>query len=159
MRVVTALAGTVGLAAFLFGGIGYCYYIEDEVVTFASHADAVAGGAVRSGVVPSFVPASATGIRAVRNIDTDQVWLRFGVPERGARAMVERMEPITYGMALASAGKPPRWRGSWPSELRYPPLVTARGNLGFFRDPAPGPGARCLAVDWAVIATVYAWSC
>ena len=159
MRVITALTGTAGLAALLFGGIGYCYYLEDQVVTFANHADAVTGGAVRSGVVPSFVPASAADIRAVRNIDTDRTWLRFGVPERDARAMVKRLVPITYGTALASTGKPPRWRGSWPSELRHPPLVTPRGNLGYFRDPAPGSGARCLAVEWAPIATVYAWSC
>lgn len=160
LRITTAAPGVlVGLAAFLFGGISYCYHLEDQVSIFASHGEAASAGAVRSGWLPPFVPSSATAIRGVRNLDTDRQWLRFTVSEQDARMMVSGMKPLPYAEARSSTGKPPRWRGSWPAELQRPVVATPRGDLGFFRDPSPRWGARCVAVEWAPVTTVYAWSC
>ena len=50
---------------------------EIRSVTYATYGDAIAAGAQRRGWLPSFVPATATDIREVHDIDTNTQWLRF----------------------------------------------------------------------------------
>ena len=155
-RLLTGLAIAVLL---LLGGVSLLLYTEDMVTLYATYGEAERAGAVRRGWIPAYVPQEAQEILEVHAIDTNQQWLRFKVPEADARVMVRGMQPLSYAEAHASGGKPSRWRGRWPPELERQAVMSPRGPLGLFRAPTPGPGARCVAVEWGEFASVYAWSC
>lgn len=131
-------------------GYGVLLYTETMAGTYATHADAMRDGAGPRGWLPAYLPATAVEIREVHNLDTNQQWLRFRVPASDARRMVVGMEPVPHPGARNIAPRPPRWRGSW---------MQTPDSVRLYRDTSPGPGARCLAVDGADPATVYAWSC
>ena len=111
---------------------------------YASYADAVADSAIGRGVIPSFVPASATEIKAMRNTDTNQRWLRFRVPA-GDTAF---LAPATRVPRWEAAGpQPPRVFGDWIYEMNEPPGMTPRDGPRYFRFVDSTSRASCGAVD------------
>ncbi len=134
---------------------------ETEVADYVDHADAVRRGAVRRGRVPGFVPRSATRIHAVRDLDTEEAWLRFGAPEAALRAMVNGMEAMPVARARRESTPRPRDVGAWPRELERRPGPAPREPRLFtvHRKPARGQDEQwCVAVEWAGRAA-YAWTC
>ena len=49
--------------------------------SYPSTSDAVADGAVKRGWIPAWVPAGATDLREVHDVDTNQSTLSFSVPQ------------------------------------------------------------------------------
>lgn len=156
MKRIIALAL---LSALLIGGVTLCYRAEIMVSTYATHADAVADGAVVRGWMPAYVPPSARDIREVHNIDTNQQWLRLRLPAHDARAMVGAMEPVPESEAPRRSPEPPRWSGRWLPAPDGAASTGPRAPLAFYRDPTPESNAPCVAVEWTEPATVFAWSC
>jgi hypothetical protein len=124
---------------------------------YATYADAERAGAVARGWVPSFTPRSATDIREVHDLDTNDQWLRFRVPA-GDTSVAAGAAPLSLSEARRFARKSPSAIGRWLPELRDPPLITPRSGVRAYRHPGPGPGARCIALDTREN-EAYAWSC
>jgi hypothetical protein len=129
---------------------------EVQSVTYATYADAVAGGAQRRGWLPSFVPTSATEIREVHDLDSNTQWLRFRVPV-GDTSVGTGAARISIGEAASRAPKPPRAMGDWLPELRSPPIITRRSGIQAYRH-SEQLGVRCVAVVPAD-GLAYAWTC
>lgn len=145
-----------GVAPVLLAAL--CVACDDvRAVTYATHADAVADGAQLRGWLPTFVPATATDIREVHDLDTNQQWLRFRVPV-GDTSVGNGAERIHIPDAARSAPQPPREIGAWLPELREPPLITRRAGVIAFRHRQTSPGAACVAVVPSE-GLAYAWSC
>ena len=153
------LKALVASAAFLIVlvvfGIRWLYSGEDVVSTYRDYAEAEQDGAVQRGWIPTFVPRSAREMLEVHNLDPNQQWIRFSLPEPDARAMARRMDQIAAPDEKVVSRRPPRWEGPWIPE----PNDLPSGVVRFYRDAAPGLGARCLAIHWSKPITAYAWSC
>jgi len=129
---------------------------EIQSATYPTYADAIAAGAQSRGWLPSFVPATATDIRQVHDIDTNTQWLRFRVPV-GDTSVGCGAARISIDEAASRAPKPPRAMGGWLPELRKPPIITRRSGIQVYRHPGQ-VGARCVAVVPAD-GLAYAWTC
>ena len=129
---------------------------EIRSVTYATYGDAIAAGAQRRGWLPSFVPATATDIREVHDIDTNTQWLRFRVPV-GDTSVGTGAERISISVAAGRAPKLPRAMGDWLPELRSPPIITRRSGIQAYRHSGQR-GARCVAVV-PKDGLAYAWTC
>lgn len=147
------------LLLLVIGGLAVLSYTEDVVSTFATYQDAEAASALERGWMPAFVPPSARDIREVHNIDTNRQWLRFTVDEVEAERIASTMQPVSPEEARRTRTRPPRWEGAWPEEQRGGRQPSALGQVSFHRDPTPGAGARCVAIEWTSPSQVYAWSC
>ena len=130
---------------------------ETVTASYPTYADAERAGAVARGWIPSFVPRSATEIREVHDLDTNQQWLRFRVPQGDTSVAVgASVIPLTTARQTGSA--PPSGMNPWLPELRDPPLVTPRAGIRAYRHSRTGLGAACVALD-AQESVAYAWSC
>ena len=129
---------------------------EIQSATYATYSDAIAAGAQRRGWLPSFIPATATDIREVHDIDTNTQWLRFRLPV-GDTSVGTGGTRISISEAATRAPKPPRSMGDWLPELRSPPIVTRRSGIQAYRHSGQR-GARCVAVLPAD-GLAYAWTC
>jgi hypothetical protein len=125
--------------------------------SYATYADAERAGAVGRGWVPAFVPRSATAIREAHDLDTNDQWLRFRLPDGDTLGAVGAVA-LPLNEARLSTGKPPAIVQPWLAELRDPPLITARAGIRTYRHPDAGLGARCVALDLSA-AEAYVWSC
>lgn len=131
---------------------------EIQSATYPTYADAIAGGAQRRGWLPPFVPATATDIREVHDIDTNTQWLRFRVPV-GDTSVGIGAARISISEAADRAPKPPRAMGDWLPELRSPPIITRRSGIQAYRHVHLRQlGARCVAVVPSD-GLAYAWTC
>ena len=66
----------------------------------ASYPDqpaAVAAGAIERGWIPSWIPADATQLREVHNVDTNQSALVFSLPPRSAWQPPQECDPAVAG--------------------------------------------------------------
>jgi hypothetical protein len=134
------------------------YIVETPVTKYTTFAEAQADGAIERGWLPTFLPASATDIRDVHNIDTNARWLTFHAPIGDLRLMVQGFKPLAYAEARRTA-LPRSWRvgGLWPPELSEPLLATPRDTdlLAYYR---AAEDDLCLAVEWRT-GRAWAWSC
>jgi hypothetical protein len=129
-----------------------------QSATYATYADAIAAGAQRRGWLPPFVPTTATDIREVHNLDTNQQWLRFRVPV-GDTSVGIGATRISIDEAASRGDKPPPAMDDWLPELRKPPIVTRRSAIQAYRHlHLRQLGARCVAVAPAD-GLAYAWTC
>ena len=131
---------------------------ETQSATYATYNDAIAAGVQRRGWLPPFVPTTATDIREVHDLDTNQQWLRFRVPV-GDTSVGIGATRIGIDEAASRGDKPPRVMGDWLPELRKPPIITRRSGIQAYRHlHLPHLGARCVAVVPAD-GLAYAWTC
>jgi hypothetical protein len=128
---------------------------EIQSVTYPTYAEAIAGDAGH-GWLPPYLPATATDIREVHDIDTNTQWLRFRVPV-GDTSVGTGAARISISEAAGRAPKPPRAMGDWLPELRNPPLITRRSGIQTYRHLGQR-GAQCVAVVPAD-GLAYAWTC
>jgi hypothetical protein len=134
------------------------YVIELPVETYATFVEAETAGAIERGWVPAVLPRSATGIRAVQNLDTNARWLAFRAPPEDLRSMVHAFGPLSHAEARRTAvGRPWRVGGDWPPELSEPIVATPRNadGLGYYRHDTE---AYCWAIEWPT-GRAWGWSC
>jgi hypothetical protein len=129
---------------------------EVQSASYATYADAIAGGAQQRGWLPPFVPTSATDIREVHDLDSNTQWLRFRVPV-GDTSVGTGAARISISEAASRAPKPPGAMGDWLPELRNPPLITRRSGIQAYRHSGH-LGARCVAIVPSD-GLAYAWTC
>jgi hypothetical protein len=138
------------------GAILLFHYGENRVSTYSTYAEAEREGAISRGWIPGFVPASATDIREVHNLDTNNQWLRFRLTRSVALEMTGSLQPVVDLDEVRPVSSPPRWSGPWPHERD----LQEQGEIELYRYGLPGSGARCIAIDWSEnLVTVFAWSC
>ena len=149
--VVTMIALLLAAA-----GLMSCVF-ETRIAEYETFAEAQAAGATEGGWLPTFLPASATDIRDVHNIDTNAQWLSFKAPSGDLRQMLQGFKALSYAEARRTV-LPRPWRvgGKWPPELSEPLLATPRDTkmLAYYRASED----LCLAVEWQT-GRVWAWSC
>lgn len=144
-------------AALLVAGItAYAAAVRTEnvVETHPTYADALRGGARERGWLPDFVPATATAIREVHNLDSGEQWLRFVLPRAELDALAARVPAIPPGGAPARHRRPPRWSGTWVSEAGGP----ARDSVSHHQAAGRDGRLWCIVVDRRD-STVYGWTC
>ena len=118
----------VTMIALLLAAAGLMSYVfETRIVEYETFAEAQAAGATEGGWLPTFLPASATDIRDVHNIDTNAQWLSFKAPSGDLRQMLQGFKALSYAEARRTV-LPRPWRvgGKWPRELSEPLLATPR---------------------------------
>ena len=143
------------LPLLVLGGIGigvgwglFVYEPHLMVEQYATFSEADSAGAIRRGWLPSFTPHSATDLRDVHDLDTNQQWLRFRAPDEDLRNMTRQLDPVPR----LEIPTPRQWEGSWV------PLNAAPGQMRFYRTPDTALVARCVAVD-ARASVAYSWTC
>lgn len=122
--------------------------IEQPYRFYDSYPDAVDAGELERGWLPRWVPPAADAIHLRGDLDTNERWLRFRVPENAARALVQSS---TRGATEVRARRPPRSSQSWWN----PETVLAAGEPLLSR---AGDGHWVLVVGRGSQAEVYAWS-
>jgi hypothetical protein len=143
------------LVAVLLAGSSGCS--EVMATSYVTYAEAERAGAVTRGWIPPFVPRSATDIREVHDLDTNEQWLRFSVPAGDTSvALGATLLPLSEARQLART--PPSVMGPWLPELRDPPLVTPRSGIRAYRHRRTGIGANCVALDTREN-RAYVWRC
>jgi hypothetical protein len=95
---------------------------ETYEASYATTEEAQSAGAVARGWVPKWLPANATSIREVHNLDTNNFMLRFAVPKGTALQPPKPCERV----ALDVPSKPPFRRAWWPSDVPASGLATHR---------------------------------
>lgn len=111
---------------------------ESHYPTFAA---AVADGAVARGWVPDTLPADATDIWEMHDIDSEEVWIRFTSGSEALGAMARACAEVdALEVAWPRGTRQLSW---WPHDL--PQAVSSQASpWRFFRCPAPDryPGQR-----------------
>ncbi|MBB4634240.1 hypothetical protein [Longimicrobium terrae] len=119
---------------------------ENVVETHPTHADALRACARDRGWLPDFVPATATAIQEVHNLDSGGQWIRF--------ALAARVRPAPQDGA-GSHRRPPRWSGSWVRDADG----DADGDAVSHHRAAGERGRLwCIVLDRRD-STVYGWMC
>ena len=111
---------------------------ESHYPTFAA---AVADGAVARGWVPDMLPADATDIREMHDLDTEEVWIRF---TSGAAALGDMARACAEVGALEVAWPRGTRRLSWWPHDMPQAVSSPASRWRFFRCPSPDryPGQR-----------------
>lgn len=103
---------SVAIALLLLGAC--CERMETFENIYPDYQAAIDAGGVKRGWVPSFLPSSAKDIREKHDLDTNQVWLRFSLPDGGLDPINNSCRPanhITVSLPRKTAGD---W---WPDAL------------------------------------------
>ena len=80
--------------------------------SYRTMADAIADGAVTRGWIPEWLPANATDLDEVHDLDSNESALSFSVPANTKLALPVECEPVQAGETL-----PTRFdRNWWPTE-------------------------------------------
>jgi hypothetical protein len=149
--------------ALLLLAAGLVMHVEETpVAEYKTFAEAQADDAIGRGWLPTFLPASATDIREIHNLDTNARWLSFHAPSGDLRRMVQSFKALSYTEARRTA-LPRPWRvgGTWPPELSEPLIATPRDTelLAYYRaSDARSRDDLCMAVEWPT-GRAWAWSC
>jgi hypothetical protein len=103
-----------------------CERMETVEEVYATLGDAVKAGAVGDEKrIPEFLPSSATEIRAVYNIDSNEVWLSFRFSPAEVNFMVPRCRKITEDMLRWPRKPISNW---WPEALVQGTKKTPSGS-------------------------------
>jgi len=95
--------------------------------SYATHAEAVAAGAVKRGWVPAWVPPEATDLREVHKVDTNESALSFALPSG-----LHWTPPAPCRPADAGEFSEPAFRRSW---------LTATTGYAFYSCPSGVTGS------------------
>ena len=152
-------AAAIGVAAVVFVVAGRALTIyETPVEEYSSLAEARAAGAIDRGWIPDFLPPSATHLRQVSDLDTNERWLAFMAPLPELRAMASRLAPLSYEDARRTAVDR-SWvvGGDWPPELSKRFWHTPRSTslLSYHISKAE---RYCVAIEWRT-GRAWGWSC
>jgi len=99
--------------ALILGGLtlsGGCS--ERFESTYADKAAAIQDGAIHRGWIPGWIPESATALREMHDLDTNEVWLAFDLPH-GDESVPGECSLLTDAVS-GLPNRNPKW---WPDEL------------------------------------------
>jgi len=128
---------------------------ETPVTEYSSLAEA---RALDKGWIPSGLPASATKLREVHDIDSNESWIAFTAPLPELRAMTRQLTPLSYEDARRTAiNRPWNARRGWPPELSGPFWHKPRSTelLSYHVNKA---ARYCLAIEWRT-GRAWGWDC
>ena len=91
--------------------------LDTLVSEYASYTDAIRDGAIARGWLPPFIPTTATVIREVHNIDTNEQWLSFSLPSQEVHTLSTMLTTISLDEARTSLYRVDSKVGDWPPEL------------------------------------------
>ena len=112
MKNALRLAVVVAILALAFFLINQSNFIEN---TFTSLDEVKAARPGARAGVPDWLPASATGIVHVHNLDTWKSMVRFDMPENTAVAVPDQCRRIQASQLPA----PPMSRDWWPKDIAH----------------------------------------
>ena len=116
----------VTMIALLLAAAGLMSYVfETRIAEYETFAEAQAAGATEGGWLPTFLPASATDIRDVHNIDTNAQWLSFKAPSGDLRQMLQGFKALSYAEARRTV-LPRPWRVGGSGRESFPSLCWRR---------------------------------
>lgn len=145
------MAGAALLVAMIVA-YAAAVHTENVVESHPAHADALRAGMRERGWLPDFVPAAASGIREVHNLDSGAQWIRFALPPAELDALARRMPALSPDEAGSRVRRPPRWRGGWVA-------LPGVGDPASVHRAADQHGRSwCIVVDRHE-STVYGWTC
>jgi hypothetical protein len=148
-----ALVVAAGAIALLLAGVQACFWCETPTSVFPSLEAARAAGAIERGLVPAFVPASATQIKVAHALDSGRTWLTFVAPERDLRLMASSLTASGWSGVITASMRAPWWFRPWPRSLQPPLLVTPPASFGYFTVPH---SSRCAVIAWGE-GRAYVW--
>ena len=96
-----------GLVLLALGVVG-CWPGERPEVSYANMPEAVSHGVVDRGWIPEWIPASATNIHEIHDLDTNESMLAFQLPATASWSLPPHCQPVSY----SNIG-PPRFSRSW----------------------------------------------
>jgi hypothetical protein len=126
--------------------------------SYATHADAVSAGAVAAGWIPALVPATATEIREIHDLDSKEVCLRFDLPIEERRRLVAPLRRLS-AQEIAALASRCRLEPSWWFEglIEQQPANDAALYAEVYEASVDRwGGAALLAIDRAG-PSVYLW--
>jgi len=140
------------------GGTAACDYATmagTRESVFADHAQAATRGAFEQGLLPAFVPTSATELLVRHDDRSGERWLRFQFPADQRDDLVMVCSPVArQGVAFPAART--RGLGWWP-DLLLGDSEALDDQLEFYRcPPATTGGSGWLAVHRAM-PTAWYW--
>ncbi|MGY0800151.1 hypothetical protein ACW7G0_14005 [Lysobacter sp. A286] len=97
-----------GCLVLLVLGAAGCWPGERPEVSYANMAEAIKHGAVDRGWIPKWIPASATNIREIHDLDTNESMMAFDMVSSDSWQLPEHCVAITFQEA-----SPPRFSRSW----------------------------------------------
>lgn len=110
--VLVALAVIAGVA-LLAGGPALLSRWQRPQEAFGSYAEAVRAGAIERGLLPQWIPRSATEIRTQRDAGAGRLWVRFRYDPADFDPVLARFEPVPEEererVPVPQAG----WNGWW----------------------------------------------
>ena len=134
------------------------YFAETRATNYPTYGSVLQanGFQFQGGWVPKWLPASASNIREVHDIDSGRQWLRFSIPRIHVPIFLASSQPLPRAEARRTGVKRPLRVGSgWPDELSRVPMATPRSSLEFRRLPDT---PFCAAVDDST-GVIVAWTC
>ncbi|MCL4845799.1 MAG: hypothetical protein KJ066_04650 [Acidobacteria bacterium] len=147
------LAGLLVLGATV--ACDYATMAGTRESVFADHAQAVTRGAFEQGLVPAFVPSSATELLVRHDDRSGERWLRFQFPAGQRDDLVAACSPVAR-QAVAFPAARTKGLGWWP-DLLLGDSEALDEQLEFFRcPPATATGSGWLAVHRAM-PTAWYW--
>jgi hypothetical protein len=86
-------------------------WLERREVSYTNMQEALEHGAVDRGWIPDWIPLSATNIREIHDLDTNESMMAFELPRQAKWQLPSDCKPVPYGEI-----GPPRFdRSWWPS--------------------------------------------
>ena len=82
--------------------------LERPEVSYKNFADAEQHGAIERGWIPNWIPGSATDIRELHDLDTNESMMAFELPPGAAWDLPSNCVKVSYNEV-----QPPRFRSSW----------------------------------------------
>jgi hypothetical protein len=123
-----------------------CDRLERQEKSFSSLDEATEAGAVERGIVPSWIPQHATDLRVGHDLDTNERWLRFTVPDDVAPGWHEKCSPTSASRVLpvlAKLAEDVKW---WPPDL-YQSVKSGSEKIEVLDCVERGAHEECLIVD------------
>jgi hypothetical protein len=152
-------AAALGATAVLMVFCGIAFTNSETPVTeYSSLAEARAAGALDRGWIPPSLPASATNLREVHDIDTNERWIAFTAPLPELRAMILQLAPLSYEAARKTVvDRPWNARQGWPPELSGPFWHRPRSTdlLSYYVSKEE---RYCFAIEWQT-GRAWGWDC
>jgi hypothetical protein len=128
------LWGIVGLTITLW--ITGCAQLEMRDDTYNTYEEASAEGAIgKRGLLPAYIPGSATDIRVCFDIDTQETWARFRFAKGDFSLLVRYSEEVSPADVIYPRPGSTKWVRWWPKDLLNPPTESG-SRYRFYRcDP------------------------
>jgi hypothetical protein len=129
------LLRSIGVIFVFIVVVGGCAWVETDETSYETYDDAVADGALEDGWwLPEFLPRSARSIIDRHNIDTNEIWVRFGFSKADIAHMAMFCEEIRRDEVVYPWPRSTRRVRWWPKDLRRE-SPAPEGHYTYYRCP------------------------